>query len=221
MSETDHHTSSTEPVRFDLTSDDFPPLEDGPFDPRVWFSSERCGNPLHIEIGSGKGTFLVQEASLPHNQNTNFLGIEYAGEYCRYAVDRVARHHLTNVRVLYADAADFIRYRVCDGVCSVIHLYFPDPWPKRRHHKRRMVQMNMLEEFHRVLVPGGEMRVVTDHDDYWKWMREHFEQSKSLFRLEPFVGADSAGEGEVVGTNFERKYRREGRPFHSVILRRL
>jgi tRNA (guanine-N7-)-methyltransferase len=125
------------------------------------------------------------------------------------------------VRVLNADGAEFLRWRVPSGAVRVIHLYFPDPWPKTRHHRRRIVQEPFLRECHRVLGPGGEMRVVTDHDEYWAWMEREFARVEGvLFRRGEFAPPGSAGEGELVGTNFERKYRREGRPFHAAVLRR-
>jgi len=206
----------------------------GRVDVRGWFREP--GNPLEIEVGSGKGTFLVQQASL--QPGTNYLGIEYQREFFEYAADRVRRHGLANVRMLGTDAGEFITWRVPDGIVRTIHLYFPDPWPKRRHHKRRMVQDRFLAHAWRVLEPRGELRIVTDHDDYWAWMEEHFarwtgEAGSDTLRARigvdaagpPFERVDfarpgSAGEGEVVGTNFERKYRREGRPFHAAVLRK-
>lgn len=124
------------------------------------------------------------------------------------------------MRVLYADATEFIRGWMPDGIVRTIHLYFSDPWPKARHHKRRVVQDATLLEFHRILRPRGELRIVTDHDDLWAWTVEHAERHADRFERIPFDRPASAGEGEVVGTNFERKYRREGRPFHAMTLRR-
>ncbi len=199
---------------YGLTHADLPPLESGRIDPRAWF--DHPDRRFEIEIGSGKGTFLVQQAAL--QPEVNFLGFEWAGEFFRYAADRVRRHGLKNVRIVHADATEFIRFRCADAVASVIHLYFSDPWPKTRHHKRRVVQDHTLREFHRVLKPHGELRLVTDHDDLWQWYREHIARSLELFKEKPFESPQSAGDGEVVGTNFERKYRREGRPFHAVTL---
>jgi tRNA (guanine-N7-)-methyltransferase len=122
------------------------------------------------------------------------------------------------VKLLHADATEFIRHRCAPGVASVIHLYFSDPWPKKRHHKRRVIQDQSLADFHRVLIEGGELRIVTDHDDLWAWCEEHAVRNAQLFERQPFEPPDSAGEGEVVGSNFERKYRREGRPFHAMTL---
>ena len=102
----------------------------------------RCG-PVHIEIGSGKGTFLVNQAQA--QPEVNFLGIEWARKYYRYVVDRIGRRGLTNVRMLRADAATFLRDFVPEESVDCFHIYFPDPWPKKRHHKRRLLQSDNLE----------------------------------------------------------------------------
>jgi len=204
---------------FGFLARDLPPFDEGRIDPRAWFGQTAVSQPFHLEIGSGKGTFLVQQA--PLTPETNYLGIEWAGEFFRYAADRIRRHGLSNVRMLHGDAAEFIRYWLADSLCDVVHLYFPDPWPKKKHHKRRFIQETMLVEFHRILKLGGEVRIVTDHDDYWSWMVEHFERATHLFDRLDFDRRDTGSdEHEVVGTNFERKYRREGRPFHATRLGR-
>lgn len=219
---------------------DLPPLPDAAFgadpragwlEPRAWFPNPAA--PFEIEIGSGKGTFLVQQAEL--KPEVNYLGIEWAGEFYRHAADRVDRHHLANVRVLYADATEFLRYRVPTGIVRTIHLYFSDPWPKRRHHKNRVVQDRFLIDAWRVLADGGELRIVTDHSEYWSWMEEHFARFTkgprvtgkgpvppcSAYARSGFEPVESAGEQELVGSNFERKYRLEGRPFHGTVLRKI
>jgi len=188
---------------------------------REWF--EHPERRFEIEIGSGKGTFLVQQAAL--EPETNFLGMEWAGEFYRYAADRIRRNGFANIKMLRADATEILRHRVPTGTVRVVHLYFSDPWPKMRHHKRRVVQDEFLRQCHRVLTDDGELRIVTDHSEYWEWMNERFDTNapldgSGLFTRGEFTKPESAGEGEVVGTNFERKYRREGRPFHSIILRK-
>lgn len=221
-----------------LKQADLPPLPDtiaadptaGWLEPRDWFPLRRedSSRPFDIEIGSGKGTFLVQQAEI--EPETDFLGIEWAGEFFAYGADRVRRNGLENVRMLHADAVQFLRWRVPSGIVRVVHLYFSDPWPKKRHHKNRVVQDAFLADVHRVLQPGGELRVVTDHPDLWAWDQEHFDRwcgegpcpgfggSLPAFEYRAFDRPESAGDGELVGTNFERKYRREGRPFHSCVL---
>jgi tRNA G46 methylase TrmB len=81
-----------------------------------------------------------------------------------------------------------------------------------------VVQDHTLRDFHRILASGGELRIVTDHDDLWRWDVEHVERAADIFERRSFERPASAGEGEVVGTNFERKFRREGRPFHAMTL---
>lgn len=221
-----------------ISREELPPIPDSAatdptaarIDPRRWFVRPEL--PLEIEIGSGKGTFLLQHGAA--HTDVNLLGIEWAREFYAYTADRVRRAGLRNVRVLHTDAVEFLRWRVPDGVATVVHLYFSDPWPKSRHHKRRVVQVPFLVQAHRVLAPGGELRVVTDHAEYWEWMQPHLEQvtvtgkaaqatekNRSLFERLEFAPPDSAGAGELVGTNFERKYRLEGRPFHACTLRRV
>jgi tRNA (guanine-N7-)-methyltransferase len=225
-------TLDTAPGVVGLSSRDLPPLPDdfmsnppsGWIDPRPWFANPDL--PFEIEIGSGKGTFLLQHAEAEPGLNT--LGIEWEGEFYAYAADRIRRRALPNARMLHADAVEFLRWRIPDGLARAIHLYFSDPWPKRKHHKNRVIQDRFLADAHRILEPGGELRIVTDHDDYWAWMEEHFVRwtepmagfDGPPFSRLPFDRAGSAAEGELVGTNFERKYRLEGRPFHAAILRK-
>ncbi len=244
-----HHGKPLDPASGSVLIDpaSIPPLPDsiaidpaaGRLDPREWFADS--ARPFEIEIGSGKGTFLVQHAA--HHPETNFLGIEWAREFCVYAADRVRRRReadgsLSHVRMLNTDATEFIRWRVATGIVSVIHLYFSDPWPKPRHHKNRVVQHRFMAEAWRILEPGGELRIVTDHDDLWAWDQEHFAEWTSgggwqrlaalgfasepagdgPFAMSPFEPPQGAGEGELVGTNFERKFREEGRSFHACTL---
>src|SRR5690606_32592193 len=109
---------------------------------------------------------------------SNFLGIVWAGEFYLYAADRIRRWRqrglLTNVRMLRTDATEWLAWRVPPGTIRTIHLYFSDPWPKPRHHKKRVVRDAVLADMWRALEPGGEIRIVTDHEGYWAWMQEHF-----------------------------------------------
>ncbi len=208
--------------RIGLELADLPPLGRCPdqsrFDIRTLWPDDRRHLPVELEIGSGKGTFLVQQAwQLPQ---VNYLGVEYATAFWRHAADRCRRHGLDQVRLLRADAALFVPWYVQDATFQQVHIYFPDPWPKKRHHKRRLINPAFLIELHRVLTPAGIVRIVTDHDDYFTWIDEHVNQASELFDRQPFERPHSAGEHEVVGTNFERKYRREGRPFHALALRK-
>jgi tRNA (guanine-N7-)-methyltransferase len=204
-----------------LARDDLPPFQDGPIDLKGWFGPQGHGQPLDLEIGAGKGTFLVQQA--PLTPEVNYIGLEYARAFWLYAADRCRRRGLVNVRLVHAEAGFFLRHYVPDGCFRCVHVYFPDPWPKKRHHKRRLIQAPFLRLLHAKLSAepgGGSVRLATDHSDYYQWMLEQVEQVGELYDRLPFESAPSAGEGELVGSNFERKYRREGRPFNAMILRR-
>jgi len=128
---------------------------------------------------------------------------------------------LNNAKVVYGDATEFLKFWCKEQIADVIHLYFSDPWPKKRHHKRRVIQDDSLLTFHRVLVPKGEIRIVTDHDELWQWCLEHFKRNTAYFSQQTFGTVESADEGELVGSNFERKYRKEERPFHATTLIRI
>lgn len=178
----------------------------------------RCG-PIHIEIGSGKGTFLLNFAR--SNPHLNVLGIEWANKYYRYSVDRMLRWGIDNVRIVRTEAASFIRECVGGSTISVFHVYFPDPWPKKKHHKRRFINQENIEIMHRCLVNRGELRLATDHVGYFEWMSDLFRLgpgNRALFEKIDFQSEVPVGEGERVGSNFERKYLEEGRLIHTLAL---
>ena len=181
--------------------------------PLDWTSLFGNGHPVELEIGMGKGTFLYEQAR--SRKDTNFIGIEWANWYCRYAADRLRRHDCFNARCVRADANFFIREFVPDASISVLHIYFPDPWPKARQQKRRMIQESFVPTIHRILTAGGRIQVVTDHKGYWEENIEPTITNCGLSLID-YHRPGTAGEGEFVGTNFERKYRREGRPFYAI-----
>jgi len=175
-------------------------------------------HPVELEIGSGKGTFLIAiaEAKPEHN----YVGIEYAKAYAEFAADRLRRHALANARMVHGEASWWIRCHVPDNSLTAVHVYFPDPWPKARHHKRRLVQLPFLKEVHRMLVPGGRLRLVTDHADYFVNMQAMLagQTDLTVVPFEPPVALkENAPAGSIVGTNFERKYIAEGRTFNAAM----
>jgi len=174
---------------------------------------------LHIEIGSGKGTFLLNQGLA--NTSINFLGIEWARKYYRYAIDRIGRWNLSNVRLIRADAADFITRFVSDASVTCYHIYYPDPWPKKRHHKRRFISQQNLHQLLRTLKPQGAIQIATDHAEYFEWMKNVFANFTDALAEIEFTPAAGADEGEFVGTNYERKYLKEKRNVFTIALQKI
>src|SRR5947209_5967512 len=181
--------------------------------PLNWAEVYGNDHPVELEIGMGKGTFLTEQARA--RPDVNFFGVEWARWFWRYASDRLRRHGCLNARTVRAEANLFLTEYVPSASLSVLHIYFPDPWPKARHHKRRLIQPAFMPLAQRVLAAGGRLQVVTDHQGYWE---ENIEPSVrgSALKVVDYNRPGSAGEGEFVGTNFERKYQREGRPFYAI-----
>ncbi|UCF14914.1 MAG: tRNA (guanosine(46)-N7)-methyltransferase TrmB [Phycisphaerales bacterium] len=174
--------------------------------------------PLHIEIGAGKGTFLVREAK--SKPDDNFLGIEWAGRYYRYAVDRIGRWGLVNVRIIRTDAAVFLAEHVPDECVDYFHIYFPDPWHKRRHNKRRLICPANLEHLIRCLKTNGQIRIATDHADYFEQIRTVMTARREQLEEIEFVRPSGAETGEWTGTNFERKYIKDKRRIYTIAVRK-
>jgi tRNA (guanine-N7-)-methyltransferase len=181
----------------------------GPIDFATMFGNNHL---VELEIGTGKGTFLAARATA--RPEINFLGIEWAKSYAMYAADRFSRSGLGNVRMLGTDAGPFVKKCIPAGSLWRVHIYFPDPWPKKRHHRRRLIQTSFLEQVHRILKPGGQVLIVTDHLDYFEHIQRVFTTAKGLVPISFPQMADR--QGETVGTNFERKYIAQGRPFFKI-----
>jgi len=174
--------------------------------------------PVHIEVGAGKGTFLLSQAKA--QPGDNFLGIEWMRRYYRYAVDRVGRWGLTNVRLIRTDAAAFIAGCVPDDSVDYFHVYFPDPWPKKRHHKRRFLSAANLEHLVRCLKTAGQLRIATDHADYFEQIRQVIAARSDKLKEIDFTKPAGAETGEWVGTNFERKYLKDQKPIYTLAARK-
>ncbi|MBA2706745.1 MAG: tRNA (guanosine(46)-N7)-methyltransferase TrmB, partial [Gemmatimonadaceae bacterium] len=125
--------------------------------PLNWAELFGNANPIELEIGTGKGTFITEQAIA--RPDVNFFGIEWARWFWRYGSDRLRRHDCTNARTVRAEANFFLTEFVPLESISVLHIYFPDPWPKARHHKRRLIQPPFLKLVERILVPNGRLQV--------------------------------------------------------------
>jgi len=180
----------------------------GPLDLAAIFAND---HPVELEIGMGKGLFLKNAAL--HNPDVNYLGIELRRKYFNKALDRVEKRPLPNARLIHGEAFSFMQDFLRPESLAAIHVYFPDPWPKKRHHKRRLFSDEFLTLAHRTLTPGGLLLIATDHADYWAWIVETLSRQTLLERCD----ALPTPPGQVDGlTNYEIKYKTEGRPIYRI-----
>ena len=177
----------------------------------------RCG-AVHIEVGTGKAAFLLNQARAQPDEN--FLGIERANRYYRFAVDRIGRLGLTNVKIIRTDAAILLQNHIPDDSVDCFHIYFPDPWPKKRHHKRRFFNTVNLENLIRCLKPAGRIQAATDHAGYFEQMQRLISLKSGELEEIEFFSAAGADRDEWVGTNFERKYLKQNKPIYTLAVRK-
>ena len=189
---------------------------EGRFNPQLFFNNfdSTVSQHIEIEIGVGKGTFLLDRAK--QRQNINFLGIEHARSYAIYTSDRIRRANLRNVKMLCIDAKKLIESQLLANSVWRVHVYFPDPWPKRRHNRRRLIQPLFVHHVRRVLQPGGQFLIVTDYREYFEQIIRVITGAPGFARI-PFPQLLENTE-HVVGTNFEKKYVKEGRPIFKTAL---
>ncbi len=162
-------------------------------------------NPVELEIGSGKGMFL-KEAGRQFT-DINFIGVELAGKFYRIAVSRLTRAGLPNVRIFYANGLDVLDRWIPENSLQALHIYFPDPWPKKRHHKRRLFTPQLMKQAAAKVIAGGEFRVATDHLHYGDIIRAQFAAHTHLFSEKPWP----TGASDQMPTNYSLKWKRAGR----------
>ncbi len=165
--------------------------------------------PLELEIGCGKGRFIIRSAVA--SPDRNFLAVEVARRFYNIALRRANSRHLANLRLLCTDAKFLVRHVLPDASLRAVHLLFPDPWPKIRHNKRRMLQPDLLHALLRVLEDDGCLNIATDHQEYWETILVAVAGVPSLARMSRFALDDRLPAGELGHTNYEVKYRRTGR----------
>ena len=172
--------------------------------------------PWILEIGFGNGESLIKQASdCPDN---NYIGIEVhrpgVGHLLRLASDAA----LTNIRVINHDAVEVLQQQIPDRSIDVVQLFFPDPWHKKRHHKRRIVNTDFIGLIHQKLKPGGTFHLATDWEDYAEYMLATMEQAQGF--------SNDAGKGEYAkqaerpSTRFEHRGKRLGHRVRDLVFRK-
>jgi tRNA (guanine-N7-)-methyltransferase len=178
-----------------------------PIDPRGLFGND---HRVILEIGSGKGRFLVQSAAA--NPGTNFIGVERSLHYYRVIEAKIRKQALTNAVIVNYDAGLLVEKLLPPESIDEIHIYFPDPWPRPRERKRRLIREEVLQGFVRVMKRDAIGYYVTDH-------REYFE--KAAVEIERVFDAKIERDVKVEPrTNYEEKYQIEGRPIYQATFRR-
>ncbi|HOE68783.1 MAG TPA: tRNA (guanosine(46)-N7)-methyltransferase TrmB [Candidatus Omnitrophota bacterium] len=174
-------------------------------------------NPVELEIGCGKGKFLTERAR--ENPDTNFLGIDYVSKFRRKGETKVGKCDLANIRFLKAEARKFLTEAVPPASIAVVHIYFPDPWPKRRHHRRRTVTADFLKLIHSRLAPSGLLEIATDDGAYYAEIKEAMVATAELWENVRET-KDERIFGGTMKTNYELKFEAEGRTLHYAELRK-
>jgi tRNA (guanine-N7-)-methyltransferase len=166
--------------------------------------------PLQVDLGCGDGLFLCDLAG--RHPEKNFLGVErLAGRVtksCRNAAN------FSNVRILRAETSYSIRYLLPEQSVETFYLFFPDPWPKRRHHRRRIVTMDFLDSSHAALQENGCLYIATDHMGY-------FQQIQRLVQDHRFFVNVGIADLDLPPTKFERRLRAQGASIHRLALRKV
>jgi tRNA (guanine-N7-)-methyltransferase len=165
--------------------------------------------PLHVDLGCGDGLFLCALAK--RMPDKNFLGIERLHNRVRASARKAAT--LDNVRLLRMESFYAVRYLLPAESVERFYLLFPDPWPKRRHHRRRIVTQDFLGAIHAALQKDGSIYIATDDADYFANIKEVAQSSPG------FAIADA--DVDLPSSKFELIFRRKGAPIHSLVLRKV
>jgi tRNA (guanine-N7-)-methyltransferase len=185
-----------------------PPSILEPLSLREIFSTDRL---IEVDLGSGPGKFLVESALKFHDRN--FLGIERLLGRVRKTCRVASEIGLTNLRVLRLELDYTVRYLLPENSVWRFHLNFPDPWPKRRHHTRRVVDAEFLEAIYRSLIDGGELWIKTDHEAYF------LQISKVALASDLWDSLDWEDEG-YPRTDFEEQFLAKDVPIYRLKLRK-
>ena len=163
-----------------------------------------CPQPLEVELGCGDASFLVEYAR--RNPAKNFIGVERLLGRLQKLDRKGRRARLKNLRGIRIESAYFLQYLLPPHAAAALHVYFPDPWPKKKHRRHRLINELFPALARTALAPGGQVFLRTDDADYFQQMNEVFEAAKAFEKI-----ATSAELAEIV-TDFERDFNVQGIP---------
>lgn len=185
--------------------------------PLDWCAVFGNDHPVELEVGFGKGLFLCNTAQAQPDRN--YLGVEIERKYVLLAATRLARRNLANVKLACADARWFLANKVPDASLAAVHIYFPDPWWKQRHRKRRLFTAEFASRCARILRPGGRLHFATDVQEYFEESAGLVREVSSLAEL-PAPAEQTPRHDMDYLTNFERKFRKADLPIYRAVWER-
>jgi len=171
-----------------------------------WANVFAKNRPIEIDVGCGKGSFLVWAAH--NNPMANFLGVDRQLDRLRKVEKKLNRLSLSNVMLIRIEASYLVGKLIRDETVTAYHSYFSDPWPKRRHHNRRLFSKDYVANLNRTLTVGGALHLATDHEDYFHAI------SRLVSELPTFVKSDRAPLPAEAQTEFERDFIAENKPIY-------
>ena len=163
-----------------------------------------CPQPLEVELGCGDASFLVEYAR--RNPAKNFIGVERLLGRLQKLDRKGRRAALKNLRGVRIESAYFLQYLLPPHAAAVLHVYFPDPWPKKKHRRHRLINELFPALARMALAPGGQVFLRTDDADYFQQMNEVFEAAKEFEKIA------TLGELAEIVTDFERDFNSQGIP---------
>jgi tRNA (guanine-N7-)-methyltransferase len=184
-------------------------------DPRALFGDDA---PVYLEIGFGNGETLAQMAA--EHAERRYLGVEVHRPGVGHLLLELERRGLTNVRVLRRDAVELLTQGLPPASLEGVYLFFPDPWPKQRHHKRRILKPEFVDLLARVIRPGGTFHAATDWLPYAEQMRAVLGAATETFVNTAPGGGYCERPAERPETKFERRGQRLGHAVHDLVFRR-
>lgn len=169
-------------------------------------------NPIHIEVGSGKGAFITGMAL--QNPNINYIGIDIQVSVLSYALDKVIESQAPNVRLLRVDGSSLTNYFE-DGEVALMYLNFSDPWPKTRHEKRRLTYKTFLKTYQQILPEHGEIHFKTDNRGLFEYSLASFSQYGMTLK-QVWLDLHASGYDTNVMTEYEQKFSAKGQVIYRV-----
>ena len=188
----------------------------GPVPVRQWFAHPE--RRLEVDLGCGKGRFLLAHAA--RHPQTNFLGIDRMLRRIRAVDNRARRLDLDNIRLMRVEAYYAVAYLLPPGAVDTYYIFFPDPWPKKRHHKRRLVTAGFIETLQASLIAGGCIFFATDFKDYFDIMIAGARTCPGLTELGCATVLPPDVNPETAATSYERKYLIQGRPIYKAVYKK-